>query len=435
MNAAWVIIIWTGMAVAPDGTSPSSRLVTLSEALAHAERHQPALRQASANAEAADARANQARAPLLPQLTGQLTYQRTTANFAARPGIVPLSGSSAATFRAFNFFNASVTASQLVYDFGQTWGQFHAAAASASAERHNREAALLQARQDVRLAFFAARAQKELVAVSRANLDNAERHVDQIQGFVDIGTRPRIDLAQVRTERANGRAQLIAAENAYLVAKARLNQAMGLEQDTAFDVADDSMPPVVDEDENTAKLLERAYAARPELQAQAQRVLAQDAQIAAARGGYFPSLGISTTLSDVGTSFAASAWNWNAQAQLSWSLFDGLGTPARTAEAHATRVAAEAQLQTQRLQVRLELEQQHGAVRSAREALLAAQEAEASASERLTLAEGRYKTGAGSIIELGDSQAAFNSAAAQRVQAEYTLASSRASLLRALGLP
>jgi len=57
------------------------------------------------------------------------------------------------------------------------------------------------------------------------------------------------------------------------------------------------------------------------------------------------------------------------------------------------------------------------------------------AREQLRLAEGRYQSGVGSIIELGDAQIAATSAAAQVVQADFNLATARAQLLTALGRP
>ena len=45
----------------------------------------------------------------------------------------------------------------------------------------------------------------------------------------------------------------------------------------------------------------------------------------------------------------------------------------------------------------------------------------------------RYATGVGSIIELNDAQVAYTSAAAQVVQARYSLSIARAQLLAALG--
>ena len=63
----------------------------------------------------------------------------------------------------------------------------------------------------------------------------------------------------------------------------------------------------------------------------------------------------------------------------------------------------------------------------------AAHEAAANARVRLTLAEGRYQAGVGNVIELGDSQVAMTTAAAQEVQAIFQLATARARLLQALG--
>ncbi len=63
----------------------------------------------------------------------------------------------------------------------------------------------------------------------------------------------------------------------------------------------------------------------------------------------------------------------------------------------------------------------------------AADDGAASAREQLRLAEQRYATGVGSIIELDDAEVAYTSAAAQAVQARYLLASARAQLLAALG--
>ena len=95
--------------------------------------------------------------------------------------------------------------------------------------------------------------------------------------------------------------------------------------------------------------------------------------------------------------------------------------------------AAKAQADTVRQQVRLDVEQARLAVRAAKAALDAAGDALVNAQELLRLAEGRYETGVGSIIELGDAQVALTAAAQQKVQAEYTVATARAQLIRAIG--
>src|ERR1700737_5202925 len=89
------------VAVAP--LLAASRIVPLEHAVQSARGRQPRLRQARASTAAADARAQQAFAPLLPQLTATAGYQRTTANRIELPGsssVLGLGGTSG--FRPFN---------------------------------------------------------------------------------------------------------------------------------------------------------------------------------------------------------------------------------------------------------------------------------------------------------------------------------------------
>jgi outer membrane protein len=60
-------------------------------------------------------------------------------------------------------------------------------------------------------------------------------------------------------------------------------------------------------------------------------------------------------------------------------------------------------------------------------------EAQANAKVRLQLAEGRYQTGIGNIIELSDAQVGLTAASTQIVSADFQLATARAQLIQALG--
>jgi outer membrane protein len=83
--------------------------------------------------------------------------------------------------------------------------------------------------------------------------------------------------------------------------------------------------------------------------------------------------------------------------------------------------------------VRLDVDSARLAIRAAKAIIGAAEDAATSAREQLRLAEQRYATGVGSIIELDDAQVAYTSAAAQLVEARYGLSAARAQLLAALG--
>jgi len=433
-----VLGVWLLLSMPVFAQADGPSVLTLEQALDTARSHQPLLRRARALAEGADAAADMARAPLLPQLNATASYQRTTANFVARPGAVPQSFSGNPVdpdFDTFNFFSASATASQLIYDFGLSRGSYRAARETARAEAASQEVTARSVELSVRTAFFQARAARALLEVARATYANQERHREQTQAFVSVGSRPEIDLAQVRTDVANARVQLIQAENAYEIGKAQLNQAMGVERSTSYEVADETLPPVPEEGASIEALQAVAIEARPELVALERRARAQKLLSRSTKGAYGPSLGVASTISEAGVKLNDMTWNWNAGVTLSWPLLSGGLTHAQTRQTRAGFLGVSAELDALRQQVRLQLEQTRLGVRSARAVVEAAEEALINARERLRLAEGRYEAGVGSAIELGDAQLSLTAAEAQRVRADYDLAVARAQLLNALGRP
>jgi outer membrane protein len=420
---------------------PTLKVISLDEALQTAVANQPQLRQAQATTAAAKARADEAFAPLLPQASGTAAFQLKTANFVSQPGALPRgitqTGTQMSTrspsFDTYGFLNLGVSVNQLIYDFSQTKGKYDAAKMSVLAQEKTERATLLQVMLDVRSTYFGARATKSLVTVARETLENQERHLAQIQGFVEVGTRPEIDLAQARTDRANAQVQLINAENNYETAKAQLNLSMGVDAPTNYEVTDELFSPMEGENQNVDDLLGEALKARPEFAALENQIRAQELTLSAIKGGYWPSLSISTGLTDAGSAIDKLRWNWNAGLMLSWPFYQGGITRAQANEAHANILSLTAQRDEQRSQIRLEVEKARLAVRADKAALGAADEAITNARERLKLAEGRYETGVGNAIELGDSQLALSNALAQKIQAEYNLATARAQLIKALG--
>ena len=424
-------------AAAPQGDPvPSSRTLTLDDALQAARSRHPQIRQASAASAAASARVEEALAPLLPQVTGSGSYQRTTANYTSRPGSLPssISGSSGTeSWDSFNYFNFGVNAGVLLYDFGQTRGRWRSSQASLAAQEESERTALSLVLFAARTSYFQARAARGLVDVARQTLANQRKHLDQTEGFVEVGTQAPIALAQTRTAVANARVQLIAAENGYATAKAQLNQAMGVEGPTDYDVADAPAPEVEGEEGTAGALLGEAVKARPELVTFARQIEAQVLTIQSVQGAYGPSLGASTGLTEAGVSMSQLTWNWNALLSLSVPIFQGGQTRAQVREAKANLESLRAQAELERQQIGFEVEQARLAVRAAKETVVAAGEALTNGREQLRLAEGRFETGVGSILELSDAQVALTSAGQQAVQAEYTLAQARAQLLKALG--
>ncbi|MEO6418201.1 MAG: TolC family protein, partial [Polyangiaceae bacterium] len=355
-------------------------------------------------------------------------------NFAPRPGAIPGTITASATsFTTFNFWNFNAGATQLIYDFGQTDGRYRAASANQESFKASERTSLNLALLGVRTAYFQARAQKALVMVAADTLTNQREHLAQVDAQFKVGQRAQIDVVQARTNVANARVTLTNAKNAYEIAKSQLNQAMGVEGDTDFEVAEDELGSVEGEDQPARYLVAKAVMTRPELAAYAWQYEAQLRTIRSLEGGYGPSIAATTSATEIGVELGSLVPNWSGGATVTWPIFQGGLTRGQVHEAEANLDGIVAQSAAERLQIGVDVNQGRSAVRAAKENIGATEEALTSAREQLLLAERRYATGLGNIIELSDAQVAVTSAAAQAVQAHFNLSTGRAQLLNALG--
>jgi outer membrane protein len=416
-----------GQAGPPRASAPA-RVLTLDEALRTGLAHQPQIQQAQAGVEAARGRVDQALAPMLPQVTGTASYERTSGT--AGQAVNVFTGS---TVNARDLYSLGLTGRLLVWDFGQTPNRWRAARAVEGGQEASARSTSLAVALSIRTTYFNAVAYKALVGVARDRLANEERHYQQIKAFVEVGTRPQIDLVSEQANLANARVQLIQAENNYATARVLVEQATGAPDLGPWEVADQTLAPIPGEEAAPEVLLQEALAARPDLSALSQQIRAQELTVSALQGGYLPSLGVSASVSEQGPRATDLTEAWNTQVTLSWPLFQGGLTRGQVREAKANATALDAQRETARQQVRVDVEQARLGVRAAAATLAAAKDASASARQQLALAEGRYQTGVGSVLELSDAQLALTTALGQQVQAEFTLASARSQLLRALG--
>src|SRR5262249_45971397 len=148
---------------------------------------------------------------------------------------------AAPSFQTFNYWSFGLTLSQYLWDFRAPWA-LGASRVSAEAQESGSRAIRQQVVLNARTAYFNARARRALALVARPNLDEQTGHLAQSRAFGEEGVRPEIDVAQAETNRANAELQLITAENAYQVAKVLLDQAMGIERVTGYDVGNDQLP-------------------------------------------------------------------------------------------------------------------------------------------------------------------------------------------------
>jgi outer membrane protein TolC len=381
---------------------------------------------------AAQQRVNQALAPLLPQLTGSGSYGRLRS-------ISTVTGAAGYT----DFGSASVTASQLLFDFGRTWAAKDVAKSSAEALKEVLEAQKLDIAQLVKTQYFTLLLSKRLVQVNLAALDRAEVNLRSAKGFFQVGTQPKSFVTRAEVDVANARVNVIRAQNAVNLARVALNTAMGIAVNAPTEVR--NLLAYQEFPTNRDLLVSEALRNRPEYRQVKAQAEAADASVRQTFRDFFPNLFGSGTYGVTGVTgapafnsrstsgFIDSGNEWNVGLTLSWSIFDGGARIARYKEAKASLEASQARVRDAELQIWQNVEQSYLNLGEGEERIGAAQKAVESAEENYQLARGRFDAGVANIIELTDAQLALTQAQSDEAQAlsDYRIAIAR--LERALG--
>jgi outer membrane protein len=424
---------------APPGIRPFAtplelvgRELTLEEAVNIGMENAPRIVARIGDYVAAQQRINQALSPLLPQLTGSGSYGRARS-------INSVTGNSLHG----DFGSASVTASQLLWDFGRTWAAKDVAKSSAEALKEVLEAQKLDISQLVKTQYYTLLLSKRLVEVNLAALDRAEVNLRSAQGFFQVGTQPKSFVTRAEVDVANARVNVIRAQNAVSLARVALNTAMGIAVNAPTEVKDILAYQQFPMDRNA--LVAEAIRNRPEFRQVKAQAEAADASVRQTFRDFFPNLFGSGTYGVTGVTgspafnsrstngFVDSGNEWSVGLSLSWSIFDGGNRVARYKEAKANLEAAQARVRDTELQVWQSVEQSYLNLGEAEERIGAARKAVESAEENYQLARGRFDAGVANIIELTDAQLALTQAQSTEAQALSDYRIAIANLERALG--
>jgi outer membrane protein TolC len=401
---------------------------TLDECIDFALAQQPRLKAAGSTVEAARERVWQSTAAYLPQVSANYVANRRKATSGSLTGGGGSFGGPPSA-RTFNFYSTGVALSQVLFDFGQNLALIHRAKAlesSAAADAQTEHDAIVF---EVTQAYLGLLAAQRLRVVADETVRQNTQHLDLAQGRYEVGFAPRFDVTQASVQLANAELAQVTARNNVTLGRETLRNAMGMSTPLDFDVVDVLSQPLVKLGEDDA--VELAYANRPELVSIAAQQKAQALQIDAITKDYLPKITGNANYTWSGSQYPLQD-TWNIGAAVNLSVFNGGLTTAQVGEARANLATLEANAETLRQNVQLEVRQAMANVREGAEAIRVTEKARRQARENVELAEGRYSTGVGSIIELTDAQASLASAEANLVQSLVNYRVAIATLERAV---
>jgi outer membrane protein len=370
--------------------------------------------------------------PQLPQLSGQWNgFWNQVPTSVQSPAVqnAPLSMTRNVTVNSrFLSTTATVTAQQLLWDFGKTLAATEAARAGAKSSAENVEIQKQETVRLVREAYYGLALSNRLVQVSQAQLDRALVNLRSAKGFYDVGTQPKSAVTRAEVDVANAQLSIIQAVNNVNIFRLTLNQLMGIPVNTPTEILDNLAYAHVDFDPKS--LLNEAFARRPEYRQIKAQYEQAEFTVKQQFRNFFPNVVAQGTYGGA-RSDLNEAYSYGLQ--LNWSIFDGGNKIALYKQAQAQRDAAQARVRDTELTIWQQVERAYVTVQQAEEAIGAAEKGVESADENFRLSQGRFDAGVANIIELSDAQLALTTAQSTVAQALAAYRIAIAELERFMG--
>ena len=383
----------------------------------------PRTREVWANARAQAAQVGVAQAAYLPAVSASATASHNRSD-TTRTG-------SASSFTQKNL---GVDFAWLLFDFGTRAASlenarqlFAASAATRDATVQGVFLAAMQAFFQVQTAIAALDASRQSEKASLESLNAAEARYT-------VGVAAPADRLQARTAYAQAVLNRITAEGTLKIAQGTLANVIGEDPTRPLTLAPmQPATPAAGFEANVATLIEEARRRRPDLVAAEAQFQAARANIDAARAGGMPTLSLGLGAGRSYSSGSPAADSSSIGVTLNIPIFSGFATTYRVRTAEAQADAQAARRDQVRLQVAAEVWNAYAALTTATQSVKSAEDLLESATQSEKVAAGRYKAGAGNILDLLSAQAALAGARQQRIQSGYGWFAARAALAQAMG--
>ncbi len=340
-----------------------------------------------------------------------------------------------------NNFDASVSISQLLLDGGRWWNQI---AQSGAAEEAARGQAVDQQFasefEGVRRFYVLVTAQKTL-EVLIANEKRSAHQLEVANALYEAARSSKNDAVQAEINLGNDQISTVTQYSG--LANAQSDLATWIAHNGAEDLI--AVEPAELEGEPLAaptleNSLQLARDNRPLLKALSSQVRAADLGVSVARAGYWPSLQAQLSYlrqGNTGNPFFTDPQLNNSFTMglaLRWNLFSGLATDAQVRSAVYNRSTAQLNLEQSTHDVEADVRRTLRSLESSLRATRFARANLQAATYGSTLAQDRFKAGAGSTLEVRDAQLKLAQAELTLIQNRVNVEVARANLERAIGV-
>ena len=404
----------------------ATETLTLEQAVATALRNNPGLKAADAQVEEARAGVLKSSSGFLPKVTLSETWSRTdnplmvfgtklNQEIVSPPDFAPDAINDP---EAISNYNTRLAVMQPVFNGGKEYLGVKQAKLARDAALRGRERARQDTAFQVIKAYYGVLLAREYHRVAVQSLETSSANVKLAEARYQAGAVLQSDLLRARVQEAEVKEMVTRSENGRKLALANLNFAMGVPQESAYEL--DGTLGVQELVPDLSGLSGSALTSRPDLLALDLNRRNAEASVSQARTDYIPSLNLMGQVdwnSDrIGGSDAKS---WAVMAVLQWNLFDGMVTKSNVRQAAASAGKMRAMEEQMRSAVQLEVKKAYYDLEASLDRIATTSSAVQEAEEGLRIVQKRYEGGMTTLVDVLGAENALIRARTNALQALY----------------
>ena len=398
---------------------PAGAQLSLEDCINLTLKYNPSLKAASLNTQVQKNKLAQTRADYMPKVNANASYSRSNQEGANGWG------------DAQDGYSSSVSATQLIYDFGKTGLTNKIQKNNYYSSQQDEQSSLNEIIYKLKQAYYGVLNAQESRNVYASSVEQYEQQLKRAKAFYQVGTRPKIDVTTAEVNLNNAKLNLIKGENALKTAYHNLTNIMGVydENPTFTLLKKDTIPEyniTIDE------ALKEAQKNRPDLLSLQLKLENAKQNVNLAKTGYAPSLTANGSYGWSGQDFPLYD-RWSVGAGINVPIFSGFSTYNQVKESKNSLQIAYENLTAKEQAVLLDVKTCYFNLEEAKTRIPVAELSQKQAQENYDLAIGRYKVGVGNYIEVKDAEITLSNAKLSYISAVFDYNLAIADLQRAMG--
>lgn len=338
--------------------------------------------------------------------------------------------------------SVTLSASQLIYDFGKTSNSIDASKYNLEASSTEIQTSTKDTILSIKEAYYDILNKHQQIIVAKEAVSLDKLQLSQANEYFKAGVRTKIDVINAQLNLSNSELKLVQANYDLKISKTKLISLLGSSSEKQIDIKFDNKDisslakSIKIEEENLDKLIDIAFDNRSELQKYKALIKTNKASLNSTKAEYYPTIDLSASYSDKNSDDISSLEQTQTAVllNLKWDLFTGDTTSANKKISLANLSTSKKQFEQQKLQIRQDVTSAYLNLEQSFESIKINLLSLDLSTRNLNLADERYKAGLNDLLEVNDAKLEYTKSKTNLVNAYYTYLSNTAKLEYSLGL-